>query len=83
MKSDGMRWAVQLEGPVLDIPMEQVQRTFDTNLFGAIRTTRAVIPHMATQKSGIIVNVGSVVGEMCVSLHLSLSPPLLPLALAL
>ena len=48
----------------MDISMEEVQRTFDTNLFGAMRTTRVAIPHMAAQKSGIIVNVGSITSEM-------------------
>ena len=53
-----------LSGPVVDITTEQMKKTFDANVFGAVRTSKAVIPHMAAQKSGIIVNVGSIVGEM-------------------
>ena len=53
-----------LVGPVMDISMEQAKRTFDANVFGAMRTARAVIPHMAAQRSGMIVNVGSIVGEV-------------------
>ena len=53
-------------GPIIDISIEQVKKTFDANVFGALRTARAVIPHMASRKQGIIVNVGSIVGEVCV-----------------
>jgi len=51
-------------GPVIDIPVEQVKNTFDANVFGALRTARAAIPHMAKRGSGVIVNVGSIVGDI-------------------
>ena len=44
--------------------MEEIMQTFDTNIFGMIRTAKAVIPHMASRKKGTIVNVGSIAGEM-------------------
>ena len=53
-------------GPVVDISIDQVKKTFDVNVFGALRTARAVIPHMASRRQGIIVNVGSIIGEVCV-----------------
>ncbi|KAI0660642.1 NAD-P-binding protein [Cubamyces menziesii] len=51
-------------GPVVDIDLESVQRTFDTNVFGIVRTCKAAVPHMAARKSGTIVNIGSIVGEI-------------------
>ncbi|KAG5221070.1 Myosin regulatory light polypeptide [Salix suchowensis] len=51
-------------GALLDIPLEKVRQTFETNVFAALRVAKAVMPTMAERKSGTIVNIGSVVGEM-------------------
>jgi len=50
-------------GPLIDQSLEYVQRIFDTNVYAVLRMARAVIPLMAKRKSGVIVNIGSIVGE--------------------
>ncbi|KII94121.1 hypothetical protein PLICRDRAFT_153495 [Plicaturopsis crispa FD-325 SS-3] len=55
---------VNAPGAIIDLTIEQVKQTFDANTFSALRVAKAVIPHMAERKSGLIINIGSVVGNI-------------------
>ncbi|TDQ11035.1 SDR family oxidoreductase [Pedobacter metabolipauper] len=43
---------------------EEVKKQFDVNFFGLIAVTKAVLPGMRQQRSGIIINVSSVGGRI-------------------
>lgn len=53
---------VSLVGPVENTSTAEAQRVFDTNVFGPLRMIRAALPSMRAVRSGLIINVSSVLG---------------------
>lgn len=51
-------------GPLEDLTIDEIKAQFETNFFGLIRATKAVIPTMRKQQSGTIVNISSLGGRI-------------------
>ena len=43
---------------------EEMFNQFDVNVFGLLKVTRAVLPHMREAKNGVIINISSFLGKM-------------------
>jgi NAD(P)-dependent dehydrogenase (short-subunit alcohol dehydrogenase family) len=56
----------ELVGAAEEIPVSEVRRQFDTNVFGLARLTQLVLPGMRAQRYGRIVNVSSIFGRFAV-----------------
>jgi NAD(P)-dependent dehydrogenase (short-subunit alcohol dehydrogenase family) len=52
-----------LNGAFEDLAMDEIKAQYETNVFGLIRTTQAVLPTMRRQKFGTIVNISSAAGR--------------------
>lgn len=51
-------------GPLEAFSTDRIRRQFDTNVIGLLEVTKAVLPHMRTRRSGTIVNISSIGGQV-------------------
>ncbi|MBV1690165.1 SDR family NAD(P)-dependent oxidoreductase [Novosphingobium sp. G106] len=51
-------------GTVDDAPIDEARAVFETNYFGTLALIKAVLPDMIARRSGQIVNIGSVAGQI-------------------
>jgi NAD(P)-dependent dehydrogenase (short-subunit alcohol dehydrogenase family) len=55
---------VSYSGPLEAFTLEQVRQQFETNVFSVLRVNRAVLPQMREQGSGLLLQIGSIVGRL-------------------
>lgn len=55
-------------GPIESVPLAEVRRMYETNVFGLVRMIQAVVPQMRERQGGTIVNVSSVAGTVAAPL---------------
>jgi NAD(P)-dependent dehydrogenase (short-subunit alcohol dehydrogenase family) len=53
-----------ITGPIEKVPLQEIRALFETNVFGVLRMTQAVIPLFRERGGGTIVNVSSAAGRM-------------------
>jgi NAD(P)-dependent dehydrogenase (short-subunit alcohol dehydrogenase family) len=51
-------------GPVETVPVDAWRRQFETNVFGLVRMTQLVLPHMRANRWGRVINLSSMGGQM-------------------
>jgi NAD(P)-dependent dehydrogenase (short-subunit alcohol dehydrogenase family) len=57
---------IALAGAVEDTTPSEALQLFETNFFGALRTIRAALPQMRSQRAGRIINIGSIGGLLAI-----------------
>jgi len=51
-------------GFVEELPLDEWRQQFETNFFGLVAVTQAVLPHMRSRRSGTIINISSISGRI-------------------
>jgi short-subunit dehydrogenase len=59
---------VSIYGKLIDVPMEDKKRLFDTNFWGVVNGCRVAVRHLA-RRGGTIINIGSIVSDRAVPLQ--------------
>jgi NAD(P)-dependent dehydrogenase (short-subunit alcohol dehydrogenase family) len=57
---------IALAGAVEETSIDEARGQFDTNFFGVHRVCQSVLPIMRKQRSGLIVNIGSIGGRVSI-----------------
>ncbi len=55
---------VSVTGPLEEMPIDDWRRQFETNVFGVVAVTKAMLPQMRAAGAGRIVTIGSVAGRI-------------------
>ncbi|MBI3139370.1 MAG: SDR family oxidoreductase [Sphingobacteriales bacterium] len=58
-----------LVGAFEAMSQEQIKKQFDTNVFGVMNVTKAILPHYRTKKNGMIINTTSMGGLITFPLY--------------
>lgn len=58
-----------LTGTFESMTLEQIRRQFDTNVFGLMAVTKAILPHFRASKAGVLINVASMGGRITFPLY--------------
>ncbi|TMW67900.1 hypothetical protein Poli38472_007572 [Pythium oligandrum] len=53
-------------GSIEEASADDIEGVFNTNVFGTMRVTRAVLPYMREKRSGTVANIGSTIGYVSV-----------------
>jgi len=56
--------ATSVFAPFTDVPMDDLRQVIDTDLLGYVYGARAALKVMVEQRSGVVINVGSIIGEV-------------------
>ncbi len=55
---------IERAGSIEELPLTEFRAVMETNYFGALRCIQAVLPQMRQRRSGCIINVSSVAGQI-------------------
>jgi NAD(P)-dependent dehydrogenase (short-subunit alcohol dehydrogenase family) len=58
-----------LMGPFENCTLDQIRRQFDTNVFGLMAVSQAILPHFRDRKRGTLINISSIGGRLTFPLY--------------